>query len=127
MLAAYVEGLAGIVDTSKEFESITLSPRWPAANIHDAMVTLRYGASDGYVAYHEVISDQEITLTVTSGGSNVHSHIMLPKDHVAENVLVNNKAIDFKNISLEQSAYADFDFKSFGVTSVRIILKSARN
>ena len=53
MLAALIEGAAGITDESKQFEHTSIAPRWPAAlDVQQANVVVRYGASDGYIAYH---------------------------------------------------------------------------
>src|SRR3712207_6774081 len=52
MLAALIEGAAGVEDDAKLFERPRLSPRWAAAgDVDSAEVLVRYGASEGYVAY----------------------------------------------------------------------------
>jgi len=45
MLYALFEGLAGIVDEGKLFQSVRLSPRWLAAGRSEASVCVTYGAS----------------------------------------------------------------------------------
>src|SRR5207237_10578364 len=52
MLAALIEGAAGIEDQSARYQDVRLSPRWSAAaDVSAARVVARYAASDGYVAY----------------------------------------------------------------------------
>jgi len=50
-VAALVEGLAGVEDADCLFRRVALSPRWAAAGVAEARVTVRYAASEGYFAY----------------------------------------------------------------------------
>ncbi len=51
MLWALVEGLAGVVDDGRGFDQMTLSPRWLAAGVSDADVSVGYAASGRGAAY----------------------------------------------------------------------------
>ena len=81
MLAALVEGAAGVKDDGTAFSRATLSPRWAAINdVQDAKVTIRYGASDGYVAYHWQREEQGLSLQWTGSAQQVTLRVLLPAD-----------------------------------------------
>lgn len=81
MLAALIEGAAGITDEATRFELASIAPRWPAApDVQQADVVVRYGASDGYVAYRWARQTNAITLRWTGSGSEVRLHLMLPPE-----------------------------------------------
>ena len=50
-MAALVEGLAGVKNEGLAYEKVTLSPRWVSAGVDTVDVTVKYAASEGYIAY----------------------------------------------------------------------------
>ncbi len=79
MLAALIEGAAGVRDEGVRFSHPTLSPRWSAAREVDAAtVTIRYGASAGYVAYRWERVPNGLRLTWSSSGEQADLHLLLP-------------------------------------------------
>lgn len=80
VLAALMEGLAGVQDTATALNQVDLSPRWTAAGVGSVAVTARYGASRGYVAYqwrHDMVAGR-LAVTLTGGGERVHLRLLLP-------------------------------------------------
>ncbi|MFM7677542.1 MAG: hypothetical protein ACKO83_01695, partial [Roseiflexaceae bacterium] len=68
MLAALMEGAAGVFDAGMMYSSVKLSPRWAMDGVTDATIVARYPASAGYVAYTWQMTTQQITLDVTGSG-----------------------------------------------------------
>jgi len=79
MLAALIEGAAGVEDLASCFDEVQLSPRWVAGDaVEQADVVVRYAASDGYVAYRWRLSSDAIELTVTGTFRQARIRILLP-------------------------------------------------
>jgi hypothetical protein len=88
MLAALVEGAAGIYDETKAYRNVTLAPRWTASpDVQTATVTMRYGASDGYIAYRWQRENQGLRFNWTGGAETINLHLLLP-DNILQQVTV---------------------------------------
>lgn len=120
---ALVEGLAGVVDRSVMFERAMLAPRWPAATVDAATVTITYPESAGYVAYryrHDP-ARRTIALELTGSGSRCDCHVLLPPEATGtEAVAVDGAAVDFGTALLESSRYADFVVELPGPRTVTV-------
>ncbi len=80
MLAALVEGAAGIEDQGARYQDVRLSPRWTAvADVSVARVVARYAASDGYVAYRWQRAAGGLTLDFTGSGKRALLRLLLPE------------------------------------------------
>jgi hypothetical protein len=80
MLAALLEGAAGIEDQGARYQDVRLSPRWPAADdVSAARVVARYAASDGYVAYRWRRAAGGLTLDFTGSGTRATLRLLLPE------------------------------------------------
>jgi hypothetical protein len=120
---ALVEGLTGVVDTDRAFETVRISPRWPAAAIDSAAITVHYPASGGYAAYtYEHDPDRhKITLRLTGSGTSASGHVLLPPAAArVMSVQMDGKAVPFSESALESSRYADFNLPLPGPETVRI-------
>ena len=110
-MAALIEGLAGVTDTGAAYRRVRLSPRWSASDISAAAVTVRYAASDGYVAYtyHHDPETRLLTLTLTGSGKEVYCRLLLP-DGAASVRSVTSGGLPraFEVSSVEKSQYAEF-------------------
>ena len=107
---ALVEGLAGVVDEATTFQYALVAPRWLAADIDTARVTVAYPASGGYVGYryeHDSVSRQ-IVLAVTGSGSEVNCHVLLPPYAQNISVVANGAEVASQTSTIEQSHYVDF-------------------
>ncbi len=80
MLAALAEGAAGIVDEDILYRSVSLSPRWQAADdVTSATIVLRYAASDAYAAYRWNGGPASQTLTYATSGERARIRLLLPE------------------------------------------------
>ncbi len=75
MLWALIEGLAGVVDEGARFERIRLCPRWPAAGVTAADISLAYPASGARIGYRWRADESALTLDVTAGSGSADSGI----------------------------------------------------
>ncbi len=64
VMNAMTTGLAGVVDSSKLFQDVTISPRFAAAKEHHAYVRLEYPASKAFCEYEWRASDDYRTTEV---------------------------------------------------------------
>jgi hypothetical protein len=81
MLAGLVEGAAGVYDEGAAFSTATLAPRWAAAaDVSAATATIRYGASQGYIAYRWQRHADGLEFSWTGAGEAVKILLLLPSD-----------------------------------------------
>jgi hypothetical protein len=112
MLCAFVEGLCGVVDESRLYERVRLSPRWPAAGIARALVLARYGPSDAYIAYDYVQGEDGIAIELTGSGREVALHLLLPDGFEVGHVLADGQEVPVKVVEVEASRYVDFEVRA---------------
>jgi hypothetical protein len=109
MLGAMTEGLAGVVDNGKLFESVNLSPRWATTDRANVAVALQYPASGAYLAYRLSLNPDN-TISLAWGGRytlSVHLHLMLPHGFTPSLLTANGSPIPFTISTLEGSSYLD--------------------
>jgi hypothetical protein len=111
-MAALVEGLAGVKDGagSEAFRHPVISPRWAATKTSHVAATIRYEASQGYVAYDfNLTNPHTITLRVTGSGSVIDCRLLLPPGAVeARSVSAGDAAVTFRTESIGDSHYVVF-------------------
>jgi hypothetical protein len=107
MAWALVEGLAGVVDLGRTFDTIRLSPRWEAAGVADAEVSVGYAASGASVAYRYERGPSHVTLDVETAGAQVEWHVLLPTGHRAARALCDGREVAVRTSHVESSPYAD--------------------
>ncbi len=126
MLYAFLEGLAGVEDRLSLFQNVQLSPRWVAADVHEAEVQVAYRSSGEKIAYYFRQKKDEICLDVRSSRSTIFFHVLLPRDFNADSVEVGGKDSEFQNCLIEKSPYVDFCAEVSGSVSVKIRIKKTR-
>lgn len=109
MLYALMEGLAGIEDTSKLFETVRVSPRWAAAGERYAEVTAAYETSGAYFTYTFEQTDTSISIKTEGTGKSADFHILLPKGAQPQSITVDNQNVPFNIVKIEDSVYVDFN------------------
>ena len=108
MLYALIEGLAGIVDTHKCFERVTLSPRWVAAGQNEAEVVAAYAASGASFGYHFRHDAARSAISIeVQGKGEVRLHVLLPPNTRGSAVRVNGRSIPSRGVKIEPSSYVD--------------------
>jgi hypothetical protein len=110
MLAALIEGAAGISDSATGYRNVTLSPRWAADPIFsDVHAVARYAAGDGYVAYRWQRTEAGITLSFTSTAESAYVRVLLPaeapRDPEALKLTLNGAPAEFSIDFARESPY----------------------
>jgi hypothetical protein len=122
MLYALFEGLAGIVDEDKLFQSVRLSPRWLAAGRSEASVCVTYGASGASFGYTFEHNESSKTIEIKMTGKAVtRLHVLLPRGTKSTQVTLGTRKLKFRNTKMEESSYvdADVDVKKNAVVLIR--------
>jgi hypothetical protein len=109
MLAALLEGAAGITDSGALYRAATIAPRWTVdPEVRQASVTTRYAASLGYVSYAWARQERGLRLQLTGSGSRAYLHILLPNDAAASpQVTINGAPTRTLPRNLGASRYLD--------------------
>ena len=121
MLNAMTDGLAGVVDSSKQYKDVTLSPRWGSTDRKDVTVALRYAATDAYFAYN-LRFNPDNTISLAWGGrltADVRLHLMLPAGFAPKQVLLNGVPLPFTISRVEGSTYLDAVLPGLGRVEIR--------
>jgi len=105
---ATIEGLAGVKDKGTAFRRTLIAPRWEAAEVHSADVTVKYEASGGYCRYRydRDIQKNRIVLDFTGTGKEFELQILLPKARQVKTANLDGQAEAFILNSVEDSRYA---------------------
>jgi hypothetical protein len=120
MLWAFLTGLAGVEDQGRGFESVRLSPRWPAAEVTDAQVQTTYESSGKGFGYDYRCRDDGLDLVIVSSGADVRFHILLPPETRVSSVSVDGAATPSQTVMVEASQYVDFSAPIKGEVGVRV-------
>ncbi|HMO59807.1 MAG TPA: hypothetical protein PKC19_20825 [Roseiflexaceae bacterium] len=81
MLAALIEGAAGIRDNHVALRSVTIAPAWGAtSDVRSAYAVARYAGGDGYAAYHWQQRQQAIDIQLSSSADPCQIRLLLPAD-----------------------------------------------
>jgi hypothetical protein len=123
MFYALMDGLAGVEDKFKLFRKVKLSPRWLSAEVDQAEVSAQYYASGEILSYEFKFDGEKISLYVSAKNSEVEFNVLLPEKATAKKVKLNKREIDFKNVRVEKSNYANFSGRVKGEAKVEIYLK----
>lgn len=107
-MRALQEGLAGIVDASKQFDAVLCSPRWPAAKVRRARVVSAYPNTDAYFGYDYRSAAGEIRIDFGGTGSVATFSVLLPAGKSVSSVTVDGGRTRFKTTRVEQSCYCEF-------------------
>ena len=126
-MAAMVEGLAGVKDAVKTeaYDHPVVAPRWITTSSDTVTATIRYAASGGYVSYQYIQNKQQhtITITATTSGKKFSFTYCCPPNTKVQTVTSNNQNIPFKQSTIEQSNYVDFDTDVRGAKTFEIKYK----
>ena len=102
------------------FDCVEISPRWPAAGIEEAEVSVGYECSERGIAYQVRVLPDKIVLTVDADGSEAGLHVLLPAGAEPRAVRCNGHDVPFHAVTVEQSRYADFDAAVRGTAQFEI-------
>ena len=120
MMWALVTGLAGVEDLGKGFDTVRVSPRWPAADVKNAQVRVAYESSGKSFGYEYNGGEDGIELVVVSPGCDVQFHVLLPAGKTAASVFVDGADTPSELVTVEASKYADFNAHVRGEATIRV-------
>ena len=107
-VSALVEGLAGVVDKSQQFNDVEISPRWIFAGIDKTTVEVGYGGDRNQVKYQYSFNetDRQIEL-ITSGKFNSFiARIPVPSIYKEVSAIVNGQKTLVTIDIVNESRYA---------------------
>lgn len=120
MLDALLSGLAGVEDRGRSFDTVHLSPRWPAAQVEQAEVHLSYAGSGAGFGYGYRITGDGMELDVRAAESDVSLHLLLPPEAEARTVRVGGTETPFRPRQVRESRYLDFHAAISGEVRIEI-------
>ncbi|MBR0459025.1 MAG: hypothetical protein IJJ26_07295 [Victivallales bacterium] len=108
IMSAMTRGLAGIVDESKLFQDVTISPRFAAAGEDHAVVRLEYPASGAFCEYEWRSTDQQkkVCFTLASQHRNCRLRLYAPAGMLPKQAWKNGNDCPFAVETVGQSHYA---------------------
>jgi hypothetical protein len=120
VMYALVEGLAGVIDEDVAFERTRLTPRWEAAGVDAATVSVRYPSSQGYCSYsyRKDASGNHLSMTITGNARYLTLEVLLPKGKKLRLASLNGKTVTARVRKVEQSQYAVIEISRRGVHRV---------
>jgi hypothetical protein len=116
-IGALFEGIAGVRDRSSGLKDVTAAPRWSAAGINKAEVSVSYAAGGACFCYHYQQDDshQRIRIEFSGSGEQVNFHALLPEGWQPVRLQVNHEPVTFQIIKQDSSLYMDFQAAVRGV------------
>ena len=119
---ALIEGLAGIFEDQKQMGTVTVSPRWTAADIGKVRVDIRYASSKAYFSYIMQVDEaaKVITMTYTGSGERAHFAILIPAMWHPVSITCGASAVDHQIREEDASRYVCFSAPVAGVSSVAV-------
>ncbi len=108
IMDAECAGLAGVVDNSKCFRDVTISPRFVAADEPKAHCRLVYPASEAAIEYHFTHDTQSKCIffeLLTEGHDNVTMRMLLPEYASSPTLEINNTPAEFAIETVGSSKY----------------------
>lgn len=120
VLSAMVEGLAGIHDDGCLFRSVTISPRFAAAGIETAHVSVAYGPSRAGLTldYRHDPATRTMRLAISGAPKRAHLRVLLPEG--CHGASYGGKQCRIETV--EQSRYACLEPAPAAARSVEICL-----
>ena len=116
-VSTLLEGLAGIKDDGVAFSRTRIAPRWEAAGVLNAEVSVRYPASTGYCfyRYHYDVAQHRMTIEFTASATEFDLQVFLPKGANLKSVQLDGKSTHATIKTVEQSKYAVLNVPQGGV------------
>jgi hypothetical protein len=94
MLAALIQGLAGVRSERPGFDAAWIEPRWKHAGVMEAEVTLSYPATGKELHYNYLYEPEDRRTEIILHGSLVALHIGLPENVESIEAMVDGKKIE---------------------------------
>jgi hypothetical protein len=108
--SSLIEGLAGVVDLGRQFDSVEISPRWPAAEQPEASVSVTYPGTGKTIAYDFLhhAGKKTMQLQLHGDAGTVLVRLLLPDNARVKRVSVDGERVSFDTEKVGNSGYAVF-------------------
>ena len=123
MLYAFVEGLVGIQDKDKLFKRVRICPRWTAAGIEKAEVSVDYKSSGAFVKYIYSQTAEKITIKLSGSFEYIQLSLPVPVNYVAGDLMIGGKKKKYLTSSINKSTYVTSDADVSGECEIILKLK----
>ncbi len=122
VMSALLEGLAGVKDEGVAFHKARLAPRWRAAEVNAATVTVKYPASGGYASYIYQFDEEqkELKLDFTSTAANIDVQLLLEPNWNVKAVWLNDQPASFAVKMVEEEKYLWVRGDQVGAQQLRV-------
>ncbi len=122
VVCALVEGLAGVKGQGPGFAGAQINPRWAAAGVNRADVSVCLPASGGYRSYEYRKTPGAIELTIAASSPDTSVCVLLPENSSVSRVTCDGQDYDYEVKRVEGSSYACLELGSIAAHTVRIEL-----
>lgn len=116
---ALIEGLAGVKDSGRGFDTLSLAPRWSAAGVDEVTVTVKYPASSGYARYQYARTAKGISLRLATTADTIDGALLLPAGDVT-GVTINGKVVPIEITTIEESRYLRLPLQGVQVHEIEV-------
>jgi hypothetical protein len=108
LVFSLLEGLGGIKDEGVAFDKSRIAPRWNAAHVKQANVSVRYPASRGYIRYDYRYDEatSRVTLAFTGNANEFNLAILLPEDASIHTATLDGRIVSAVSQKIQDSHYA---------------------
>jgi hypothetical protein len=126
LVAAIVEGLAGVTDQGTAFSKASIAPRWAAMGVSAAKVSVRYPASQGYVRYEYSVDGarRRAIMDFTGSAEEYEAALLMPPGVAPGRATLNGSEVRVDTRTVESSNYAVLKVK--GVRAHRLVVEFAK-
>ena len=111
------------MDEGRGFDEMMVSPRWLAAGVSEAEVSVGYAASGRGVGYSFRHRAGRIALEVRTPPADVAFHVLLPSGADVRAVRLDTRDVPFRTSAVESSGYVDFRARLDGTAEFTIELR----
>jgi len=107
-VSALIEGLAGVVDQSNQFQEVEISPRWYFAGVEKTNVTVGYGNVGKQVNYEYRFNPKNNQTEIKTSGKFERFTLRVPFPEEAKKATasINGKGVKVEVHQVNQSRYA---------------------
>ena len=114
VLSAIDEGLAGIIDTDVQYRKMRFEPCWPVTQYDELRYITGYELGKVRIETGYRICEEGVLYKLSSPSEEIKCHIYLPKGKKCSRVLLNGEETEYKNTTVGDSLYVDFNITSSG-------------
>lgn len=117
---AAIEGVAGVKDTGRGMDKVTIAPRWAASDSKEAKVTVKLPSSRGYAHYTWKETDSGVAMQVTANAADKICSLLMPDGKTASALTVNGESQTISTQNIECSQYVNVHLPQVGVYDIAI-------